>query len=61
MRLTGVGGEILGSSRRFSLIWSKKRVESTGTVVQGYVGGLLRLGGDQDGVLYQNPLENSSV
>ena len=36
----------MGSSRRFSPICSKKRVESAGTVVQGYVGGLLRLGGE---------------
>ena len=37
------GGEILGWSRCWSPVWSKKQVESTVTVVQGYVGGLLRL------------------
>ena len=34
-------GEILGRRRCCSPIWSKKQVESVGTVVQGYVGGLL--------------------
>ena len=35
----------MGRSWRYSPIWSKKQVESAGTVVQGYVGALLRLGG----------------
>ena len=42
----GVGGETLGWSRCCSPIWSKKQVESEGTVVQGYVDGLLQLGGE---------------
>ena len=42
----GGGGEILGGSRPCLPIWSKKQVESAGTVVQGYVGGLLRQGGE---------------
>ena len=36
----------MGRSKRFSPIWSKKQVESVWTVVQGYVGGLLRLSGE---------------
>ena len=38
-------GEILEWSRCCSPIWSNKQVESAGTVVEGYVGGLLRLDG----------------
>ena len=40
------GGEILGWGRRCPPIWSKKQVDSAGTLVQGYVGGLLWLGGE---------------
>ena len=39
-------GERLGSSGRFSPIWSKKQVESAEIVVQICVGVLLRLGGE---------------
>ena len=51
-KMEGVGwrggewGEIFGWSWRCSPIWSKKQVERAGTVVQGYVGGLLGLGGE---------------
>ena len=46
MRLTGIGGETLGLSKGFSPTWSKRRVESARTAVQGYVGRLLQLGGE---------------
>ena len=39
-------GQILGWSRCCLPIWSKKQIESAGTVVQSYVGGLLQLGSE---------------
>ena len=50
------GGEILGLNRRCLPTWSKKQVESTGTVVQGYVGGLLRLGGKPGWCFVSKPI-----
>ena len=51
----------MGRNKRFSHIWSKKQVESAWTVVQGYVGGLLRLSGEPGWFLYRNHLENDFV
>ena len=67
MWLTGIGlgiacrsggGKYWGDKDAVFTIWSNKQVESVGTVGQGYVGGLLRVGGEPES---RNPLENGSV
>ena len=57
MWLTGIGlgiacrsggGKYWGDKDAVFTIWSNKQVESVGTVGQGYVGGLLRVGGEPE-------------